>query len=292
MGRLRSLQDFVATVLNGDADTVIMDNGRAIGTGSPDEQLSALVLGVGYESEMPLSSFVATNYLNVAPGQEGAFDVRLLQENSNNLSRLEKLTGVVEGWAQSDSAFAPYASNLRTVVDSGLATFQNDWNQQGRDFAVLYGTEAASQVFGGVAGKLIVKGATKAAPYVARTLSPAVDYFSPAAQRLIARGRLPAETMRALGPRPAGMINPHRHHILSLNGTAGAERALVREGQDILRSAGIDPVKGVENLVWAPNKGHTLGATQALVTSLREVAGSPKLILRVLREHGQIAAGR
>jgi hypothetical protein len=271
-----------------------VDAGSPIGW-STDAEMSGLILGLGYQPKMGLQRFVAANYLNIAPGRDGALDTQILRENQNNPWRLEDVTNVVEGWAQSNSAFTPYASSLRSVVDNGLATFQNDWNRQVRDFGMLYAKEAATEAIGGVAGKVALKVAIKAAPYIGRILLPAVDYLSPAAQRLIARGRLPAETLQALGPRPAGMINPHRHHILSLNGTAGAERALVREGQDILRGVGIDPVNGVENLVWAPNKGHTFAATETLVNDLRAASAagaSRSRIEQILKMYGQTAAGR
>ena len=98
----------------------------------------------------------------------------------------------------------------------------------------------------------------------------------------IDRRNLPAATIRDLGPPPPGMERPHRHHILSLNGRTGDERALVREGQQILREVGIDPERGIENLVWASNRGHTIAETRNLVEQLREAAGSRTDVLLVL----------
>ena len=49
---------------------------------------------------------------------------------------------------------------------------------------------------------------------------------------------------------PAGMPDPHAHHVLQKRGRPGAQRDLVLEGQDLLQQrAGIDPVYGLENLV-------------------------------------------
>ena len=98
-----------------------------------------------------------------------------------------------------------------------------------------------------------------------------------------------------MGPKPSGMIGAHRHHILQLNGRAGVHRTLVREGQDILRSHNIDPVQGIENLVWAPNKGHTTAATRSLVEDLRsahQLGLGRDEIVEVLALHGRIAAAR
>jgi hypothetical protein len=98
-----------------------------------------------------------------------------------------------------------------------------------------------------------------------------------------------------LGSSPSWMSNAHDHHILQLNGRAGYHRALVREGQDILRQYGIDPIIGTENRIWAPNKGHTVGATEDLVGDLRAAAqsGEPiSIIEAILRRHGNVAARR
>lgn len=88
------------------------------------------------------------------------------------------------------------------------------------------------------------------------------------------------------------MVNPHRHHTLPVNGVRGPERALVREGQDILREAGIDPLKGIENLTWAPNKGHTFDATEALVEDLRRYRGDREGLIEALADHGRLARER
>ena len=122
--------------------------------------------------------------------------------------------------------------------------------------------------------------------------SGAIDYLSASAQKFLHRPYISAATRRAMGPVPPGMRNPHKHHILDLNGRAGEHRALVREGQDILRDVGIDPLKGLENLTWAPNRGHTMQATANLVSKLRQDAGSRKAILRTLEEFRDAARNR
>ena len=54
------------------------------------------------------------------------------------------------------------------------------------------------------------------------------------------------------GP-PTDMVDPHAHHILYKKGLGQKQQELVREGQEILRRYGMDPIIGKENLVWAPN---------------------------------------
>ncbi len=43
---------------------------------------------------------------------------------------------------------------------------------------------------------------------------------------------------------PTAMINPHAHHILFKKGLGQKQQELVREGQEILRRYGIDPIIG------------------------------------------------
>lgn len=52
-----------------------------------------------------------------------------------------------------------------------------------------------------------------------------------------------------IGDPPAAMIKPHAHHILFKKGLRQKQQELVREGQEILRRYGVDPIIGKENLV-------------------------------------------
>ena len=56
-----------------------------------------------------------------------------------------------------------------------------------------------------------------------------------------------------IGDPPTAMIDPHAHHILFKKGLGQKPQELVREGQEILKKYGIEPIIGKENLVWAPN---------------------------------------
>jgi hypothetical protein len=80
-----------------------------------------------------------------------------------------------------------------------------------------------------------------------------------------------------------------------VNGRAGEHRAAVREGQQILREYGIDPLKGKENLVWAPNRGHTADAAFELVNDLKNAKASNLSrdeVIGILDVHGQMARMR
>ena len=87
------------------------------------------------------------------------------------------------------------------------------------------------------------------------------------------------------------MRQPHLHHILSVNGRRGEERALIREGQAILNDVGINPLKDREVLVWAPNKGHTVAETRMLVERLR-LAENKAQVVSILDQFGKRASGR
>lgn len=101
-----------------------------------------------------------------------------------------------------------------------------------------------------------------------------------------------------VGEPPANMTNPHAHHILFKTGSGEAQQALVKEGQEILRRYGIDPVVGPENLVWAPNAvtgQHDKVAIQYVVDKLKAVevdGGDYDDMVEMLKVLGQTAAER
>jgi hypothetical protein len=101
-----------------------------------------------------------------------------------------------------------------------------------------------------------------------------------------------------IGPPLPGMLFPHAHHILFKEGLGPAQQALVQEGQAILRRHGIDPIYGVENLVWAPNKitgQHHGDALKHVVETLRivEAAGEGyDGMVDALKKLGKLAAKR
>ncbi|WP_342614461.1 T7SS effector LXG polymorphic toxin [Peribacillus frigoritolerans] len=101
-----------------------------------------------------------------------------------------------------------------------------------------------------------------------------------------------------IGDPPNAMINPHAHHILFKKGLGQKQQELVREGQEILRRYGIDPIIGKENLVWAPNAvigQHSLDALEEVVNRLRAVEamdGDFDDIVEALEDLGDIASTR
>ena len=101
-----------------------------------------------------------------------------------------------------------------------------------------------------------------------------------------------------IGPSPDGMYEPHAHHILFKIGLSPAQKKLVKEGQEILRSVGIDPIFGKENLVWAPNKisgQHDIVALEIVIKELRRVRdkkGNYEDFVEALTDLGKIAAAR
>ncbi len=101
-----------------------------------------------------------------------------------------------------------------------------------------------------------------------------------------------------IGAPPSSMIDPHAHHILFKEGNGMAQKALVQEGQALLRNYGIDPIFGFENLTWAPNRivgQHDIKALTNVVDKLKEVEsalGDYDDIVEMLKKLGNEAAWR
>lgn len=91
-------------------------------------------------------------------------------------------------------------------------------------------------------------------------------------------------------------VNPNVHHILFKTGGVEAQQALVKEGQELLRKYGIDPIVGAENLTWAPNRvsgQHNLTRLQHVVDKLKEVdgfGGTREKMVDMLKRLGKEAA--
>jgi len=100
------------------------------------------------------------------------------------------------------------------------------------------------------------------------------------------------------GAAPSDMPNPHAHHILFKKGLGEVQQMLVREGQDLLRKVGIDPLFGEEVLYWAPNgvkDQHSHETLLPLIEDLRKLAASQEErseYVEVLKKHAAVAAGR
>ncbi|RNC97185.1 hypothetical protein EC501_16625 [Lysinibacillus halotolerans] len=100
------------------------------------------------------------------------------------------------------------------------------------------------------------------------------------------------------GDPPSDMYDPHAHHIVFKKGNGKAQKELVKEGQDILREYDIDPIIGLENLVWAPNrvKGqHSIEALRNVVDNIKKVrdaGGDREDMVEMLEKLGDIAKRR
>ncbi|MDQ0213608.1 hypothetical protein J2S13_000002 [Oikeobacillus pervagus] len=99
-----------------------------------------------------------------------------------------------------------------------------------------------------------------------------------------------------IGAPPTAMIDPHAHHILFKKGLRQKQQELVREGQEILRKYGIDPIIGKENLVWAPNRiagQHGIERLQHIIDKLKAVdsfGGTREKMVEMLKLLGEEAA--
>ena len=123
-------------------------------------------------------------------------------------------------------------------------------------------------------------------------------YAVPTGTRSIAKFDFGSYLRKMAGPSPVGMFDPHAHHILFKEGNGVAQKALVQEGQALLRRYDIDPIYGLENLTWAPNRvsaQHDVVALRNVVDSLKQVeqfGGSRADIVTKLDELGQLVARR
>ena len=103
---------------------------------------------------------------------------------------------------------------------------------------------------------------------------------------------------KMVGEPPAKMCDPHAHHILFKVGNGQKQKELVKQGQEILRKYGIDPIAGNEVLCWAPNRvvgQHNFESLKKIVDGLKKIDennGNYKKIVRFLDQMGRIASLR
>ncbi|MDD5929643.1 MAG: hypothetical protein PUC37_07555 [Spirochaetales bacterium] len=103
---------------------------------------------------------------------------------------------------------------------------------------------------------------------------------------------------KMVGEPPKDMCNPHAHHILFKVGNRQKQKELVKQGQEILRKYGIDPIAGNEVLCWAPNRvvgQHNFESLKKIVDGLKKIDennGNYKKIVRFLDQMGRIASLR
>src|SRR5260370_34222474 len=82
----------------------------------------------------------------------------------------------------------------------------------------------------------------------------------------------------------------HAHHIVMREGLGGTGRQAVTESQKLLEMYRIDPFYGKENLIWAPNIGHTDKYASAVRDALKQADrqfGTRQAIVDALKDVGK-----
>ncbi len=101
-----------------------------------------------------------------------------------------------------------------------------------------------------------------------------------------------------LGDPPSDMYDPHAHHIVFKKGNGVSQKELVKEGQEILKEYDIDPILGLENLVWAPNRVKGQHGIEALsnvvdnIKKVRDAGGDRDDMVEMLNKLGDVAKRR
>ena len=267
------------------------------------------------------AQFIAEN-----PGEAGA----AIYEGTVDWTSRAVFEGDPEAWANATTALTeapiPVAVTGKTAQISAQAAART--SAQAAKYATVAAARAAdtvSKIRGGMrqiasaVSKRVRSAVERASARVApRTYDPDVrmngffESFRPLAETADQANRrlnvgesidirkfdFGAYLREKVGGPPAGMPNPHAHHILFKKGLGKKQQALVRQGQALLSKYDIDPIFGVENLTWAPQriKGqHDLGALKQVVQTLTEtdeLFGSRDAMVRALKELGQTAAER
>ena len=95
---------------------------------------------------------------------------------------------------------------------------------------------------------------------------------------------------RLLAKKPAGMINPHMHHIVmegAFSGWSRENRKLVTEARSLLKRNKIS-LQGDANVVWARNEGHSVEYARKVLNELKgaEAAGGKAAVEKQLADIG------
>ncbi|WP_176087148.1 AHH domain-containing protein, partial [Clostridium acetobutylicum] len=76
------------------------------------------------------------------------------------------------------------------------------------------------------------------------------------------------------GNPPSGMSKPHAHHV-AVKGNFSNRKKIIQTyakySSEVLKSVGIDPYYGIENIHWAPNEGHSNRYIKAIAKEFYEV---------------------
>jgi hypothetical protein len=98
----------------------------------------------------------------------------------------------------------------------------------------------------------------------------------------------PGKNMRTAD---GGNAPPHGHHIVPQVGT-GADKTAVEQAHKILNDVGIDPIRGQQNLVWAPYWGaiHTKDYAEKVLAILQKAEQTEAGITEALQKIGKIVS--
>ncbi|MGL4234036.1 MAG: RHS repeat-associated core domain-containing protein, partial [Casimicrobium sp.] len=113
--------------------------------------------------------------------------------------------------------------------------------------------------------------------------------------------QMSAANVRAMGPAPSGMRNPHLHHIIremAPKNWSKSARGAIHHVQNLARKYGIDVNRDPRNFTWAQNGGgaHTRATAQYIRTQLAAAdkaatqAGNPQIFFDKMAQIGRDAS--
>ena len=90
-------------------------------------------------------------------------------------------------------------------------------------------------------------------------------------------------------PKPTDMYRPHAHHIVFKEGSE-ATKSVIAQSKAILEEHKIDWLHGRENLVWAPNRGHSVENAVRVLEALQDAHqngnGTKQAVVDALKKMG------
>lgn len=131
-----------------------------------------------------------------------------------------------------------------------------------------------------ILAKPITRGGTSAASRSTRhATESAVERAARRTARKLSKGRTASATgwgdraRQLYGDHPSWMQQAHGHHVVFKQGSK-ATREYVDQSKKILEHFDIDWLHGKENLIWAPNRGHTVANAREVLSRLTDAARS------------------
>ncbi|WP_216773599.1 T7SS effector LXG polymorphic toxin [Metabacillus halosaccharovorans] len=160
---------------------------------------------------------------------------------------------------------------------------------------VLLGNQNMNYAFAGADGVKPILSNVMNSQEIKKRLEEVISKFSSDDIDKIDYG---AHLKKNVGEPPSDMYDPHAHHIVFKKGNGKAQKELVKEGQEILREYDIDPILGLENLVWAPNRVKGQHGYEALkyvvdnIKKVRDAGGDRDDMVEMLEKLGDVAKRR